>query len=477
MKKLFVVDTNVVLFDHTCIYNFKEHDVALSIVVLEELDRFKRGNDLINLEARQFIRELDELAGDGPLTEGLPLGEERGRLFVEIGEATPGRVSQAFALGKPDHRILALAEELRERRKDRQVILVSKDVNLRMKAKSLGLLAEDYTTGKVRNVERLYSGTACWEGLSGEAIARLHHEPHSVPLAEFQDRGALLPNQYLVMRNGSLSALAHHNRQAGTLERVSKRMAYGVEPRNAEQIFALDALMRPEVQLLTLTGRAGTGKTLLALAAALEQRRLYHQIYLARPVVPLGNRDIGFLPGDVKSKLDPYMQPLWDNISVIRHRLSPESKEHEGPLGDDRAREDPDRAARLHPGPLARPRLLHRGRGAEPHAARGEDDHHAGRRGLEGGLHRRHPPDRHALPRQPVERPHRPHRPDEGAGAVRPREPGEGRAQPPRGAREHAAVGRPAAPRAAYRRLQSIRMPARARNGGPSVLTGVRPTE
>ena len=138
MKKLFVVDTNVVLFDHTCIYNFKEHDVALSIVVLEELDRFKRGNDLINLEARQFIRELDELAGDGPLTEGLPLGEERGRLFVEIGEATPGRVSQAFALGKPDHRILALAEELRERRKDRQVILVSKDVNLRMKAKSLG---------------------------------------------------------------------------------------------------------------------------------------------------------------------------------------------------------------------------------------------------------------------------------------------------------------------------------------------------
>ena len=328
MKKLFVVDTNVVLFDHTCIYNFQEHDVALSVVVLEELDRFKRGNDLINLEARQFIRELDELAGDGPLTEGLPLGEGRGRLYVEVGEPSSSLVSQAFALGKPDNRILALAAELRERRKDRQVILVSKDVNLRIKAKSVGLLAEDYTTGKVRHVDRLYSGTACWEDLSGETIARLHHEPHAVPTAEFQDRGPLLPNQYLVMKNGSLSALAHHNRQAGTLERVTKRTAYGVEPRNAEQIFALDALMRPEVQLLTLTGRAGTGKTLLALAAALEQRRLYHQIYLARPVVPLGNRDIGFLPGDVKSKLDPYMQPLWDNISVIRHRLSPESREH-----------------------------------------------------------------------------------------------------------------------------------------------------
>ncbi|MFI4942471.1 MAG: PhoH family protein [Burkholderiales bacterium] len=328
MKKLFVIDTNVVLFDHTCIYTFHEHDVALSVVVLEELDRFKRGNDLINLEARQFIRELDTLADSRSLSEGLPLGDGRGRLFLEVGEPASSKVSRAFALSKPDHRILALAEELRERRKDRDVILVSKDVNLRIKAKSLGLVAEDYATGKVRNVERLYPGTACWEGLSGEVITRFHNEPHAVPLAEFKGREPLLPNQYLVMRNGSLSALAHHNRAAGTLERVTKRMAYGVEPRNAEQIFALDALLRPEVQLLTMTGRAGTGKTLLALAAALEQRRLYHQIYLARPMVPLGNRDIGFLPGDVKSKLDPYMQPLWDNISVIRHRLSPESREH-----------------------------------------------------------------------------------------------------------------------------------------------------
>lgn len=328
MKKLFVLDTNVVLFDHTCIYSFQEHDVALSIVVLEELDRFKRGNEPINLEARQFVRELDELCGDGPLTEGLPLGPERGRLFVEVGEtAGHSRVSQAFALHKPDHRILALAEELRTRRPDRQVIVVSKDVNLRMKAKSLGLPAEDYATGKVRNLDRLYPGTASWEGLPCDVIARLHAAPHSVPFAPFAERGPLHPNQYLVMKNGSLSALAHHNRPAGLLERVVKRTAYGLEPRNAEQIFALDALLRPEIELVTLTGRAGTGKTLLALAAALEQRRNYRQIFLARPVVPLGNRDIGFLPGDVKSKLDPYMQPLWDNIAVIRHRLASDSRE------------------------------------------------------------------------------------------------------------------------------------------------------
>lgn len=330
MKKLFVVDTNVVLFDHTCIYNFQEHDVALSIVVLEELDRFKRGNDLINFEAREFVRELDQLAGDGPLTEGLPLGPEHGRLFVEVGEPESSRVDQAFARSKPDHRILALAEELRAREPEREVIVVSKDVNLRMKAKSLGLLAQDYTTGKVQHVERLYTGTSCVEGLPSDTIARLHAEPHSVPVSEVPLNGTgptLHPNQYLVMRNGSLSALAHHNRSQGALERVVKRPAYGVEPRNAEQIFALDALMRPDVQLITITGRAGTGKTLLALAAALEQRRSYHQIYLARPVVPMGNRDIGFLPGDIKSKLDPYMQPLWDNFSVIRHRFSRESRE------------------------------------------------------------------------------------------------------------------------------------------------------
>jgi PhoH-like ATPase len=331
MKKLFVVDTNVVLFDHTSIYSFHEHDVALSIVVLEELDRFKRGNDLINFEAREFIRELDHLANDGSLSDGLPLGPGRGRLFIEVGEPESSRVDQVFSRSKPDHRILALAEELTARHPERSVILVSKDVNLRMKAKSLGLVAEDYTTGKVEHVDRLYTGTACFEGLPSDTIARLHREPHRLPLTEVPLGGALprlYPNQYLVMKNGSLSALAHHNRVLGALERVVKRPAYGVEPRNAEQIFALDALTRPEVQLITLTGRAGTGKTLLALAAALEQRRSYHQIYLARPVVPMGNRDIGFLPGDIKSKLDPYMQPLWDNFSVIRHRFSRESREH-----------------------------------------------------------------------------------------------------------------------------------------------------
>jgi PhoH-like ATPase len=326
-RKLFVLDTNVILYDHSCIYNFDEHDVVISIVVLEELDTFKRGNDLINIEARQFIRELDRLAGDALLTEGLALGEGRGRMFVEVGEADSPLVSEAFTKSKPDHRILALADQLRRSRRDRQVIIVSKDINLRMKAKSLGIAAEDYETGKIRHVDQLYTGTARFEGLTSALITRFHEEPYAVPVSEVPIDEAIFSHQYFIMKNGSHSALAHYNREAGALERVVKRSAYGIEPRNAEQIFAVDALLRPGAQLVTLTGKAGTGKTLLALAAALEQRRDFHQIYLARPVIPLGNRDIGYLPGDIKSKLDPYMQPLWDNLGVIRHRFGRESRE------------------------------------------------------------------------------------------------------------------------------------------------------
>ena len=313
-KKLFVLDTNVILYDHTCIYNFAEHDVAISIVVLEELDTFKRGNDPINTEARQFIR-ANRLAGSGLLTEGLSLGDDHGRLFVEVGEAESPLVSQAFTRSKPDNRILALADVLRRTRSDRQVILVSKDINLRMKAKSLGIPAEDYETGKILHVDRLYTGTSLYDGLSSSLISRFHAEPHAVPVDELPIDASIYPHQYFIMRNGSVSALARFNRETAALERVLKRGAYGIDPRNAEQTFALDALLDPEIPLVTLTGKAGTGKTLLALAAALEQRRNYRQIFLARPIVPLSNKDLGYLPGDIKSKLDPYMQPLYDNLA------------------------------------------------------------------------------------------------------------------------------------------------------------------
>lgn len=325
--KVFVLDTNVLLYDFNCIDNFEENDVVIPITVLEELDEFKKGSDLINFHAREFIRKLDRLSGDGLFSDGLPLGKGRGRLFVMTAEPRSSVVEQAFINDKADHRILALTEQLRHTIPNRPVVLISKDINLRMKAKSLGLNAEDYETGKVENIDELYTGSGVVEGVDPAVISRFYSEPNSVPAAEAGLPGTPVPNQYFILRNGSSSALARYNPQGATLDRVSKQRVFGIDPRNAEQAFAIDALMRPDFQLVTLTGKAGTGKTLLALAAALEQRRSFRQIYLARPVVPLGNRDLGYLPGDVKSKLDPYMQPLWDNLAVIRNRFPPDGHE------------------------------------------------------------------------------------------------------------------------------------------------------
>jgi len=325
-RKLFVLDTNVLLHDHEAMYKFEEHDVVIPIVVLEEVDQFKRGNDHIHFQAREFIRELDKLSGDALFAEGIPLGQLGGRLFVEIGDRHNSLVESAFELNKADHRILAVAEQLRRKRPDRQVIIVSKDINLRVKAKALGIPAEDFENDKIE-VESLYHGVKRLDGFDSGLISRFYGEPFSVPVDEIPMSEPPVANQYYILRNGSSSALTCYNADRSCLERIYKRSAFGIEPRNAEQIFAMDALMRSDIQCLTITGKAGTGKTLLALAAALEQRREFRQIFLARPVVPMGNRDLGYLPGDIKSKLDPYMQPLWDNLGVIKHVFPGDSKE------------------------------------------------------------------------------------------------------------------------------------------------------
>jgi PhoH-like ATPase len=327
-RKLFVLDTNVLLYDHSCIDNFQEHDVVIPITVLEELDEFKKGNDLINFQAREFIRKIDKLSGDKLFGEGLPLGPGRGNLFVKVGNPENFSMGNVFIHNKPDHRILALAAGLRDEHPTRDVILISKDINLRMKAKSLGVQAEDYETGKIANVDELYTGRSILEDMDTEIISRFYEQPYMVPSGDVELGGEPIPNQYFILKNGSVSALAYLDSSVEFLHRVMKRRAYGIEPRNAEQTFALHALLNPDVQLVTLTGKAGTGKTLLALAAALEQRESYRQICLARPVVPLGNKDLGYLPGDVHSKLDPYMQPLWDNLAVIRNRFLQDSAEY-----------------------------------------------------------------------------------------------------------------------------------------------------
>jgi PhoH-like ATPase len=317
--KLFVLDTNVILHDSACIRNFEENDVAIPITVLEELDQFKRGNEDLNFQAREFLRRIDVLTGDVLSEQGSPLGPGLGSIRVILGSGRHDRLGESFLQDTPDHRILGLALGLQREHADRPVILVSKDTNLRMKAKSLGLKAQDYTSDKVESFDKLYTGTRVVEGIESETIDRFYAEG-AVPAGEFAHVSHPLANENFILRNGSKSALATYRPGTRAFTRVEKQACYGITPRNAEQSFALRALLDDDIKLVTIAGTAGTGKTLLALAAALESRQKYRQILLARPVVPLSNRDLGFLPGDVGEKLDPYMQPLYDNLTVIRHQ-------------------------------------------------------------------------------------------------------------------------------------------------------------
>lgn len=325
-KKIFVLDTSVILYDFNAIQNFQEHDVAIPITVLEELDQFKKGNSVLNLQAREFIRQLDKLSARNMLQEWIPLdGPSRGKFRVITDERAPIDAGEMFGSRKADHRILNTALSLARAEPRRRVILVSKDINLRLKARAMNLPAEDYETAKIKDVDHLYNGKVELEVDSG-LIDRLHRD-ESVPFEELLAEPPP-PHQFFILRSPANSALATFNPRIGRLERVVKGHAYGVSPRNAEQTFALHAVMNPEVPLVTISGPAGTGKTLLALAGALEQRRLFRQIYLARPIVPLSNKDIGYLPGDVQSKINPYMQPLWDNLGIIKNQFAERDREY-----------------------------------------------------------------------------------------------------------------------------------------------------
>jgi len=325
-KKIFILDTNVLLHDHKCIYNLQENDVIIPIVVLEELDKFKKGNDLINFQAREFAREMDRIAGEKLFKDGVSLGKGLGKLFVATGKPIPEVMKDSFNENTADHRILAIALHIKETFPRRQSVLITKDINLRLKAKSLGLKAEDYESDKVKDIDILNQGVVIHEDFDKVLIEALYTH-QGIPVTEFPADEDLPPNQYFVLRNGNQSVLAFHDKASGLIKRVEKHTAYGIEPRNAEQTFSLDALLNPDIRLVSLSGKAGTGKTLLALAAALQQHQMYNQILLARPIVPLANRDLGFLPGDVNEKIGPYMIPLFDNLGVIKGSFKPTSKE------------------------------------------------------------------------------------------------------------------------------------------------------
>lgn len=329
-KKIFVFDTSVILFDHQALYSFQDNDIVIPITVLEELDNFKKGNDTINYEARQFARIMDRLSEKRSLSEWTPIDRKGAGnvkvIFDEHPKETKKDATRIFGGQKNDHKILNVAILMREDYPETPVIFVTKDINLRIKAKSLGIQAEDYETGKVTDEQLDFTGKTVVENVGEEAIQSLYSNGDCA--LEALNLNTTPPaNHYFILRNDKASVLAYNNPLSGLIERVDKASVSRITPRNAEQTFALHALLNPDVKLVSISGIAGTGKTLLALAAAWAQRKHYKQIFLARPIVPLSNKDIGFLPGNAQDKITPYMQPLYDNLKFIQDQYGENDSE------------------------------------------------------------------------------------------------------------------------------------------------------
>jgi len=323
--KTYVLDTSVLLHDHQSLISFKGNNVAIPITVLEELDKFKIGNDTKNFAAREVIRFIDKLIGNEDLNQWKKLGPELGKFKVVLDHSPVDlNAEYIFSVGKNDHKIINAGLALKESDANNEIILVTKDINLRIKAKALGLKSEDYETGKVDTDKIETTSYYNIDGVESDVIRDLFTKE------SIEENGILgskkVPNGYYILKNGKASTLAFFNQEKDTIDRVDKTFVYGIKAKNAEQAFATHALLNPNIKLVALQGVAGTGKTLLALASALEQHNQYQQIILARPIVPLSNKEIGFLPGDANDKIGPYMEPLWDNLKFIKSQFGENEK-------------------------------------------------------------------------------------------------------------------------------------------------------
>jgi PhoH-like ATPase len=338
VKKLFVLDTNVLMHDPTSLFRFDEHDLFLPIATLEELDSHKRGLSDVSRNARQASRFLDEIVSGAveDIKSGLAIKTKegqhsKGRLFLQT-EAINGALPSTLASGKTDNQILAVVRFLQERDPQREVVLVSKDINMRIKARALGLAAEDYASDKVlEDADLLYTGVRrlpkdFWES-HGRDVESWKKEGHTY----YRLRGPLVPklhvNEFVFDESGERPLYALVKETSGRVAVIetlrdythAKNSVWGITARNREQNFALNLLMNPAVDFVTLLGQAGTGKTLLALAAGLTQvldDKRYSEIIMTRVTVPLGE-DIGFLPGTEEEKMLPWMGALEDNLDVL----------------------------------------------------------------------------------------------------------------------------------------------------------------
>ncbi|MCI1779277.1 MAG: PhoH family protein [Bacteroidales bacterium] len=335
LPKIFVLDTNVILHDHNSIYHFQENDLVIPLAVLEELDKFKKGTDTINYNAREFVRSIDEITDPSLFDNGYPLGRELGRLTIEMNHPFPPELEGCFKDDIQDHRILATTIWEKSQHPDRIVGLVTKDVNLRMKARALHVLSQDYLTDHIKeeHIQKNERNVITLKNISEAKLGKI--TAGNIDINEMGIKRPVNNQLYKFVRTGpkgrkpyETAALGRFDGNSNKIVNVKPRMAYGISPRNDEQAFALDAIMNPEIRLVALTGTAGTGKTLLALAGAIAQSSEFDQIMLARPVIPLKNQELGFLPGNAKEKIGPYMLPLYDNLSVIKKNFGISSKEN-----------------------------------------------------------------------------------------------------------------------------------------------------
>lgn len=272
------------------------------------------------------VRSLDA-STDSIFNGGVPIGNGLGKISVLVDNEVDEVIKKSFRTENSDNRILNAAYKVSKRLKDEVGVLVSKDVNLRLKARSLGIRTENYHGNYIENLSSIYKGIRTIENTSDQVFEDLYASPWQTDVKNLNGNEPFMANENLVLKNQSRSVLGAYKKEQDVITRVNLRQCYGIRPRNAEQIFALNAMLEPDIPRVTLSGKAGTGKTLLAIAAALESRRFYHQIFIARPLVPLSNKDLGYLPGDISSKVDPYMQPLYDNLSVIQNQNSKNSQQ------------------------------------------------------------------------------------------------------------------------------------------------------
>ncbi|MEH6936677.1 PhoH family protein [Bacillus sp. JJ664] len=330
MSKIYVLDTNVLLQDPLAIFSFDDNDVVVPAVVLEEVDSKKRYMDEVGRNARYVSKLIDSFRELGKLHESIPL-ENGGTFRIELNHRSFQQLQEIFVEKTNDNRILAVAKNLsleEEAKEDgKTVILVSKDTLVRVKADALNLLAEDYLSDRVVEVDHIYTGYL--EYYINTELLNKFYEKTELPVSDVANH-PFYPNQFVVLKDalgGSSSALGIVDQSGTKIKKFvfSNDHIWGIRPRNAQQSMALELLLRDDIPLVTLIGKAGTGKTLLALAAGLmqtEDLQNYKKLLVARPIVPVG-KDLGYLPGEKDEKLRPWMQPIYDNLEYLFNTKKP----------------------------------------------------------------------------------------------------------------------------------------------------------